>query len=364
MKIPRSEYETAGEYPVIDQGKEFSVGFTSERAKLFKGNLPVLLFGDHTRLVKIVESEFALGADGVKALETKPEIAAKFLYYYLLHDPVESRGYSRHFQYLKQKEIPLTPLREQQRIVEILDYADALRRQRREADAISQKILPALFQEMFGDARLNPKSWPLETLGKLGRVVTGSTPPSKKTGMFDGPIPFVTPADLKESWVEHHRSVTAEGAAQSRTVRTGSALVCCIGATIGKMGKARALSAFNQQINSVEWYDESYDSYGLEALKQIKDQIIAASSSTTLPIINKSTFQALMIPCPPKTLRLEFAERVAKIENTTNKQNTTLETLEKLFIEILNQAFDGRLTAQWRENQANELIQEMALQTP
>ena len=254
---------------------------------------------------------------------------------------------------------PLPPLREQHRIVEILDQADALRRQRREADTISQKILPALFLEMFGDPRLNPKSWPLETLGKLGRVVTGSTPPSKKIGMFDGPIPFVTPADLKESWVEHHRSVTAEGAAQSRTVRTGSALVCCIGATIGKMGKARALSAFNQQINAVEWYDESYDSYGLEALKQIKDQIIAASSSTTLPIINKSSFQNITIQCPPKELRMKFAEWVLTLETVKKSRNSSNANLETLFQTLLHRAFDGSLTSSWREDQDKEMLQEM-----
>jgi type I restriction enzyme S subunit len=358
IKIPRSEYESDGLFPIIDQGKTFSIGFTSDESKLYKGKLPVLLFGDHTREPKIVEQAFALGADGVKALEPCPRVAAKFLYFYLLHSPVAARGYSRHFKYLKEKEIPLPPLPEQHRIVEILDQADTLRRQRREADEVSERILPALFQEMFGDVFLNPHSWPMETLNNLGRVVTGSTPSSKLEGMFDGPIPFVTPTDLKDTWISHTRSVTAEGAAQSRTVRSGSALVCCIG-TIGKMGKAVVESAFNQQINAVEWFDDSYDSYGLEALRQIKDQMISGASSTTLPIMNKSTFQALQIPSPPKVLREKFAFRVAELETVFTNQATSSATLETLFQTLLHRAFDGSLTAKWREGQGKELLQEM-----
>jgi len=202
----------------------------------------------------------------------------------------------------------------------------------------------------------------MESLATLGRVVTGSTPPSKQEGMFDGPIPFVTPADLKETWIEHARSVTDEGASKSRTVREGSALVCCIGATIGKMGKASKLSAFNQQINAVEWYDETFDAYGIGALRQIKQLIISSGSSTTLPIINKSTFQALEIPSPPKELRMEFAERVNEIERITRNQSISAPTLETLFQTLLHRAFDGSLAAKWRESHAAELLQEMELQ--
>lgn len=265
--------------------------------------------------------------------------------------------------FLSSASIPLPPLPEQHRIVEILDQADALRQQRRQADEISRKILPALFHEMFGDPLLNPYGWPMESLQRLGRVVTGSTPPSKLDGMFDGPVPFVTPADLKESWVQHHRSLTPEGAAQSRTVRAGSALVCCIGATIGKMGKARETSAFNQQINAVEWHEKTFDTYGLEALKQIRQQVISGASSTTLPILNKSAFQQLQIPIPPKELRDKFAAQLKALEAGIKDQSESAATLETLFQTLLHRAFDGTLTARWREAYARELLEEINLQS-
>ena len=70
--------------------------------------------------------------------------------------------------------------------------------------------------------------------------------------MFDGAIPFITPGDL-ESDRPIKRTVTDAGAEASRTVDAGATLVCCIGATIGKIGKSTVRSAFNQQINAVEW---------------------------------------------------------------------------------------------------------------
>jgi type I restriction enzyme S subunit len=77
--------------------------------------------------------------------------------------------------------IPLPPLSEQHRIVEILDQADALRRQRREADELFKRILPALFQEMFGDPNRNDRNWPtddfeatFEDVSRLGNKIPRS----------------------------------------------------------------------------------------------------------------------------------------------------------------------------------------------
>src|SRR5690606_31226943 len=145
-------------------------------------------------------------------------------------------------------EMPLPPLPEQRRIAEILDKADALRAKRRAALAQLDTLTQSIFLEMFGDPATNSKGWPRLALHGLGRVMTGGTPPSVQPPMFGGEIPFITPGDL-ESGEPAKRTVTEAGARASATVTTGATLVCCIGATIGKVGKATTLCAFNQQIN-------------------------------------------------------------------------------------------------------------------
>ncbi|MDP3096630.1 MAG: restriction endonuclease subunit S [Syntrophales bacterium] len=190
---------------------------------------------------------------------------------------------------LTKVEIPLPPLAEQQRIAEILDRAEALRAKRRAALAHLDTLTQAIFLEKFGNPATNAKDWPRKSLMALGKVTTGGTPPSAKDGMFNGPIPFVTPGDLERD-EPVKRSLTNAGAEESVTVRAGATLVCCIGATIGKMAKARERSAFNQQINAVEWTGEIDDSYGLAVLRFFKPTIVAWGASTTLPILKKSTF--------------------------------------------------------------------------
>ncbi len=117
-----------------------------------------------TRIFKYADKPFALGADGVKVLAPRDGFDAKFIYYYLSSCEIPSRGYSRHFKFLKEQVIPAFAPSEQHRIVEILDEADRLRRLRREADAKAARILPALFLKMFGDPATNPRGW------HLGRV--------------------------------------------------------------------------------------------------------------------------------------------------------------------------------------------------
>lgn len=243
---------------------------------------------------------------------------------------------------LKNLKIPLPPIPEQRRIATVLDKVEELRTKRRTALAMFDEFNQAIFLEMFGDPGINGKNWPRKSLKALGKVATGGTPPSVKTGMFDGPIPFVTPGDL-ESEALVKRSLTEAGAAESVTVRSGATLVCCIGATIGKIAMASERCAFNQQINSVEWADEVDDLYGFHVLRFFKPTIVAWGASTTLPILKKSSFERIEIPVPPISLQREFAQRAKSSESLRKVHKTSLERMDELFIALQQCAFKGEL---------------------
>ena len=66
IKIPQGKYQKAGKYPIVDQGAEFIAGYSDDGKKLYSGDLPVVVFGDHTRIFKFVDFHFSLGADGTK----------------------------------------------------------------------------------------------------------------------------------------------------------------------------------------------------------------------------------------------------------------------------------------------------------
>lgn len=72
-------------------------------------------------------------------------------------------------------EFVLPPVAEQRRIADILDKADAIRRNRAEAIALTEELLRSTFLEMFGDPVANPKRWPVKKLGELLEFLTSGS---------------------------------------------------------------------------------------------------------------------------------------------------------------------------------------------
>ena len=99
------EYLPQGNYPIVDQGDSYIVGFTNERENLLVRH-PAVLFGDHSTKVKFLDFDFARGADGTQILYSSiPEVSQYYLYLALKSMSIPNPGYSRHFKYLKEMPI-------------------------------------------------------------------------------------------------------------------------------------------------------------------------------------------------------------------------------------------------------------------
>lgn len=106
-KVPQDDYQISGKFPVIDQGAAFIGGWTDDEELLAQVDLPVVLFGDHTKTLKWVTAPFALGADGVKILIPRAALTPEYLYIACQLFPFPDVGYSRHFKFLKLWNIPI-----------------------------------------------------------------------------------------------------------------------------------------------------------------------------------------------------------------------------------------------------------------
>lgn len=235
-------------------------------------------------------------------------------------------------------EIPLPPLHEQKRFSTLLGQANT--RVKKESETID--ILEGLGQILFARLISTSTSVNFDPLIKLGKISTGKTPPTADSGNFGEDFPFVTPGDL-ESGKPVGRFLSRQGQQLSKTVRQGSALVCCIGATIGKVGFAHNECAFNQQINAVEWGDTIHPVYGYYALRASTDQIKRAATSTTLPILNKSNFGRVNIPVLPLEEQREFAEQVRLVQNVRKKAVARYEVAQELYASLQYRTFRGNL---------------------
>lgn len=178
-KIPTSEYLDSGKFPIIDQGQGQIAGYTNLESGVFT-DVPAIIFGDHTRVVKYVDMPFFLGADGVKVLKAKvPAVDYKYLFYCLQSAKIPDTGYNRHFKWLKELEIPLISLEEQRRIAAVLDKVTDLIAQRRAQLDKLDLLVEAHFNEMFGDPILNPKRFPVYKMKDVVQFEGGSQPDKK-----------------------------------------------------------------------------------------------------------------------------------------------------------------------------------------
>ncbi len=149
LKIPQSEFLEDGDYPIIDQGDNYIAGYTNNNSKVYKGALPVIVFGDHTRILKFINFPFALGADGVKILVPDFKFNPCYFYYCLKLLDIPSVGYSRHFKFLKERDIPLPPLPLQQTFASIVEHVEKLKETQKKSLQEIETLFNALMQKAF-----------------------------------------------------------------------------------------------------------------------------------------------------------------------------------------------------------------------
>lgn len=149
FQIESSQIQPNGLFKVIDQSKDRVAGFCDNPAKVLSA-VPVIVFGDHTTVLKFIDFEFVVGADGTKILASKDtQNELKYLYYYLIYNNVTQEGYKRHFSILKEISLQIPLLPEQTKIADFLSALD------RKIESVSTQIRETqtfkrgLLQQMF-----------------------------------------------------------------------------------------------------------------------------------------------------------------------------------------------------------------------
>ena len=345
VKVQTSEYSELGEHIIIDQGQSQIAGYTDREEGLFE-EVPVIVFGDHTRIIKYVDKPFFLGADGVKVLRSKDENANyKYLYYALKNAKIPNTGYNRHFKWLKNIQINYPAVEKQAEIVAILDKVSSVIRKREDELSVLDDLIKARFVEMFGDPIKNPKGWKVVTIGD---VVTEVRYGTSKPAVEGGKYPYLRMNNLT---VEGHLDLNdlkyidiSDDEIEKCVVRKGDVLfnrtnsIELVGKTaVFDLSEDMVIAGYIIRVRLNErLLPEILSQYmNLEALKDILRSM--AKGAVNQANINAQELQSIKVYVPGMELQKQFIEIKEQIDKSKVAVQKALDETQMLFDSLMQE---------------------------
>jgi type I restriction enzyme S subunit len=351
-KIQRKDFKEEGIYPIISQEQDYINGYWDNENDLFKVTKPIVVFGDHTQVIKFVDFDFVLGADGVKILKTNDKIDSKYFYYFLQNTELGSLGYARHYRLLKEITVPYPKsLPEQQRIVAILDECFAALEKAKANAEQNLKNAKELFDSYLQGVFENG-DWEKKKLNEITEVKDGTHDSPKY--IKDG-IPFVTQKNIKPNglFINDTKFITETDHEKFYTrsnVTYGDILISMIGANRGMaaiVDNKRVFSIKNVGlIKSSENINMNYLLYYLKSSIAMK-YVLYMSNGGAQEFVGLTALRSFPIPYPSLKEQNEIVKKldalileVKKLEGIYQQKVNDLEELKK---SILQKAFAGEL---------------------
>lgn len=346
--------------------------------------LPVntVLFSSRATIGKLGISRVPLATNqGFANFIPKKIIESKYLAYCLLYftSEVTALAGSTTFKEvtkaaLKKFKIPLPTLSEQRRIVGILDQADALRRKRMEADAKAIRILPALFYKMFGDPLSIMHSGNAAPLSQMEIHLQNGFACGEKE--VEGGIPHLRMNNIDDAGIinlDLVRTVPVDRDEEKYRLQVGDLLFMGTNSE-DKIGKTCLFIApdnrhylFSNHLIRIRIHDKritpEYLSSFLHLLWNKRFYPSIAKRWVNQASVPQNVLTNIRIPIPNPTKMRDFSVSFQKILVLRSQRIRSSNLIDNLFQSLLYKAFNGGLTAKWREDHMKKILVEMENQT-
>lgn len=291
----------------------------------------------------------------IARLRPSRTILPEYLFYFLWH--FHAIGMTNHYQ--KQTtgirnlefkryltiQVPIPPLNEQRRIVDVLSRAEGIVRLCREAERKAAELIPAIFLDMFGDPAANPKRWPMAGIESLCSVQTGATPHRKEFRYFDsGTIPWIKTTLVTGDPIASAGDYITESAVAETNCKifpVGTILVAMYGQgqTRGRVGIIEIAAATNQACAAILPSDKISREFLFHALRIQYQRLRAMGRGGNQANLNLSMIKELEVPLPPLDLQRQFAAKAEAVRGIAARQTAALATAQATFDALLHRAF-------------------------
>lgn len=263
---------------------------------------------------------------------------------------------------LAKLKIPLPPLSEQRRIVDILQEAEAVRRLRAQAQSKTNQLIPAIFEEMFGDVFSSKTRFKSELLGVVGELDRGKSKhrPRDEPSLYGGCHPFLQTGDIASAngWVtDYSQTYSDKGLAQSRMWPKGT-LAITIAANIGATAILTFDACFPDSVVGFTPSEKIRSEYVRWWLMVYQKKLEIQAPQGAQKNINLKVLRGIQIPIPPIPLQDRFRRIVLDAFERDKLASIGNLSSDKLVASLSAHAFSGELTRDYREAYAERLAQE------
>lgn len=356
-KLPTSSYGPKGSFPIIDQSQNEICGWTDDHEALIQDDLPLIVFGDHTCILKFVGQPFAQGADGIKILKSRSKVSTSYLYQFLSYQPVVTEEYKRHFSILKEKVVLLPDFKtgEQQKIADCLTSLDEL------IAALARKVealkthKKGLMQQLFPrEGETQPRlrfpefreagEWEERTMGSLASFSSGGTPSKDNPQYWNGSIPWVSASSMYDLVVEkadHYVTPLAIGNG-TRIAKKGSILILVRGSMLFKRVPiciAGVDVAFNQDVKALGIEPSIDNKFLLYQLSAFQSRLPINETGIGAGKIELAHLKGFELFIPDKPEQQRIASCLSSLDALITAETQKLETLKTHEKGLMQQLF-------------------------
>lgn len=334
-KVQRRNFQETGKFPIISQESDFINGYWDDKDDVLRVDRPLVVFGDHTQVLKYVDFDFVLGADGVKLLKPKTFIDPKFFYYFLMAHPIEGAGYARHYRFLKKLAVSYPPLSDQQRIVAVLDEAFAglgtvtanVEKNLKNARELFESYLNSIFGQ----------SLEMQALGDISENLDSRRIPVTKSDRKSGDIPYYGASGAVDSvddfiFDEDLLLVSEDGA--NLVMRTYPIAFSIAGK-----------SWVNNHAHVLRFPDLASQKFVEYYLNSIS--LMPYVNGMAQPKLNQKALNSIPVPWPKQDEREKVVARIEELAAQTDRLRELYETRMSALTELkqstLGKAFSGEL---------------------
>lgn len=300
--------------------------------------------------------ECAIGRSVAAVRPYRANLDASFLYQFLRTKVEQLRDRSQGAaqgvitrEMLQSLMLVVPPLPEQRRIAAILDKADALRTQRREALAQLDRLAQAIFVEMFGDPVTNTKGWHVRPLEEVADFFAGNSLPDgqkytdQEAGYF---LMRVSDMNLpgNEKTIKRCLYWSMVGGSRAGTCPMNSIVIPKRGGAIGTNKKRITGRATILDPNLMAIHPKA----GIISLAYLFQwfhgfDLTSISSGSSVPQLNKQDLAQLNIQVPDFGSQQDFSVRMERIEALKASASAALDMTDSLFMSLQHRAFRGEL---------------------